>query len=85
MALQLTTISPSGEVVTDAVHRVSDVCVAFNKHVRFLLNSYATAEEVNPFEVHTLNAPYDATNEDLEQQAYAYVKSLSNFAEATEI
>ena len=85
MALQLTVTAPDGTEMTDAIHRVEDVCVAFNKSVRFLLKSYASSNAPDAFEVHTLNAPYDAANSDLEQQAYTYAKSLSNFSNAAEV
>ena len=85
MALQLTVTAPSGTEMIDAIHRVEDVCVVFNKHVRFLLKSYESSDASDAFEYHTLNAPYDATNSDIEQQAYTYAKSLSNFSDAVEV
>ena len=85
MALKLTVTSPEGIEMIDAVHVVEDVCVAVTGDVRFLLKSYASLEEDQAFEAHTFNAPHDAGNEDIEQQAYAYVKGLSNFENAVEI
>lgn len=85
MALQLTVTAPDGTEMTDAIHRVEDVCVVSNRYVRFLLKSYASSDASDAFEYHTLNAPYDAANSDLEQQAYTYVKSLSNFSNSVEV
>ena len=85
MALQLTVTAPDGTEMTDAIHRVEDVCVAFNKNVRFLLKSYSSLDASDAFEMHTINASYDTSNNNLEQQAYTYVKSLSNFSNSIEV
>lgn len=79
MALKLTVKSPNGEVIKDAIHRVEDACIYSNKAVRFLLRSYENVDSTDSFECHTMSVEYDENNGSLENQAYLYVKSLSNF------
>lgn len=82
MALQLTVKTPQGFDAVDAYHRVEELCLPVKTKIRFLLKSYKTQNEKFAFEYNTLETNYDLNGKNPIAQAYEFVKSLSDFADA---
>jgi hypothetical protein len=84
MALQKTITTASGIVVQDAYHRVTNVCLEGKDKINFSLQSSIDAENVY-FNSQVFSCDYDLDGLNPIRQAYDYLKTLSKFADATDV
>lgn len=85
MALQSTIQSPHGITVKDAYHRVENVAIQEKTRIRFEVRSYQNKEPGFPwFNELILSCPYDLNGANPIAQAYAHIKTLPEFENATD-
>lgn len=85
MALQHNTTTDSGLNVQNAYSRVESILLLNKSKVKFTLSSYANKEEVIPFSNKTYMCDYDIESYNPIKQAYLYLKTLSEFSNATDV
>jgi hypothetical protein len=84
MALSMTTATVHGLTATDAYHRVEHVVIAGKSQIEFTVMSYASAENPMAFGAKTMRCGYDMDGENPVRQAYLHLKTLPEFAGATD-
>jgi len=84
MALQKTTATPYGLTATDAYHRVEGLSLISKIRIGFLVRSYANPNNA-AFSEMSCECDYDLDGDNPIAQAYAYVKTLPEFADATDV
>jgi hypothetical protein len=84
MALKLTTTTPQGFTATDAYHRVEHVSLQSKNSLVFILESYKGSGEPVSFASERKSCSYDLAGENPIKQAYLYLKSLPEFAGASD-
>lgn len=83
MALQKTITLPSGLEVVDAYHRVESVLLQSKGQLAFLVRSYF--DPTKPFVTDQgMTCPYEITGDNPMKQAYLYLKTLPEFADAVD-
>lgn len=85
MALQLTYTSQAGLTATNAYHRVEGVSIDGKTKIKFHVRSYADVENYPSFEDQALSCSYDIAGNNPIQQAYEHLKTLPEFAGATDV
>ncbi len=83
MALENTVTMENGIVVNNAYCRVENINLKKDK-IFFSVFKYVTTDK-KPFEDQRMSAHYDLLGDNPFAQAYAYLKTLSEFAEATDV
>jgi hypothetical protein len=83
MALKKTTTSPHGFEATDAYHRVERVSVFGKDRISFHVRSYKDAD-ASFFSEQTFSAAYDLNGDNPIKQAYKHLKTLPEFAGASD-
>ena len=83
MALNKTTTSIYGHEIINAYHRVENINVIKKQFISFNVNSYKDILFA-PFNHENYSCAYDITGENPIKQAYEYLKTLSEFANATD-
>lgn len=83
MALKKTTISSHGFEAVDAYHRVEDVSLSGKDGIYFHVRSYKEVD-LPFFHEQIFSAPYDLNGENPIKQAYKHIKTLPEFAGATD-
>lgn len=84
MALQKTTTNASGLTATDAYHRVENVTLASKTEITFSVRSYASTDR--PFFAEEFySCAYNLSGSNPIEQAYVYLKTLSEFSGATDV
>ena len=84
MALGKTIDTDYGVTVTNAYHRVENVALATKELITFSVRAYA---DVNASAISDkrYECPYDITDGNPIEQAYAYLKTLTEYSGATDI
>ena len=85
MALQKTMPTPQGFTATDAYHRVEGVSIKSKTEISFRVRSYKDAVETVSFADHGYECSYDLSGANPIQQAYVYLKTLSEYSSATDV
>jgi hypothetical protein len=85
MALQKTMPTPQGFTATDAYHRVESVVLNSKTKISFRLRSYKGSSESVAFADHGYDCAYDMSGNNPIAQAYEYVKTISDFQDATDL
>jgi len=84
MALQKTATNASGLTATDAYHRVENVSLASKTEITFSVRSYVSTDM--PFFAEDFySCAYDLSGSNPIQQAYEHLKTLPEFAGATDV
>ena len=83
MAIKLSKTTTSGLVASDAYHRVENLSLANKAHMTFALRSYA-AQDKPAFEESFFSCAYNIAGDNPIKQAYAHLKTLPEFAGATD-
>jgi hypothetical protein len=82
MALEKTVTTAQGFSANNAYHRVEEVLLQGKQNIKFVVRSYLTKE--NPcFNSKTYFCSYDLDDENPIKQAYRHLKTLDEFADAT--
>lgn len=84
MALKLTATTPQGFTATDAYHRVGHLSLQGKNSIVFMLESYKGSEESISFASERKSCSYDIAGENPIKQAYLYLKTLPEFAGASD-
>jgi hypothetical protein len=84
MALKKTVITHHGFEAKDAYHRVEGVCLDSKIKISFQVNSYKSQESGVAFSNAALACDYDIEGANPIAQAYAHLKTLPEFAGATD-
>jgi hypothetical protein len=83
MALEKTVTTTQGFRANNAYHRVEEVLLQGKQRIKFVVRSYLTKE--NPsFNSQTYFCSYDLDGENPIKQAYKHLKTLEEFAGATD-
>ena len=85
MALQKTMLTPQGFTATDAYHRVEGVLLKSKTEISFRVRSYKDAVETVSFSDYEYSCAYDMAGENPIKQAYEHLKTLPEFADATDV
>ena len=85
MALQKTVTTTHGLSASNAYHRVENVSLQGKNVIKFDLCSYASSSSESPFDVSDYGCSYDIDGSNPIQQAYEYLKTLSEFSGATDV
>lgn len=83
MALSKTTTTQHGFEAINAYHRVESVSISGKDRIGFWLKSYKNLENT-AFAEKPMVAPYNLTGENPIKQAYMHLKTLPEFAGATD-
>lgn len=83
MALSKTTTSRWGLDAVDAYHRVERVMLVSKASMTFRVRSYANVD-LPPFADAGFACEYDLAGENPVRQAYLYLRTLPQFADATD-
>ena len=83
MAIKLSIKTNSGIDVPDAYHRVSSVQISNKQNMSFVVTSHKTATNTH-FQESAFGCAYDLDGKNPIAQAYAYLKTLPVYAEATD-
>ena len=83
MALNKTKISSQGFEVVNAYHRVEGLCLVTNQSMNFYVRTYKDVA-FSSFADNSHFCAYDITGENPIKQAYEYLKTLPEFANATD-
>jgi hypothetical protein len=83
MALKKTVTTQHGFVATDAYHRVENVTVVNKDQINFHARSYVSADKPF-FDESVYSTVYDIAGENPIKQAYEHLKTLPEFAGATD-
>ena len=84
MALQLTVTTPHGFEATGAYHRVEKITLTSKNSIEFEFRSYKNAELNAAFTSKVFFCDYKFNGENPFKQAYLYLKTLSEFADAVD-
>ena len=82
MALSKTIQTESGITVENAYHRVREVKIQGTNYLHFKVKSFADKSQGRPFSESEHGCDYDLEGNNPLAQAYTYVKTLSEFANA---
>jgi hypothetical protein len=83
MALNKTTTSSQGFEAVNAYHRVEGLCLVTNQKISFRVRAYKDVA-FPMFADNGYSCAYDITGENPIKQAYEYLKTLPEFANATD-
>ena len=83
MALNKTTTSSQGFEAVNAYHRVEGLCLVTNQSMTFRVRTYKDVA-FPAFADNGYSCAYDITGENPIKQAYEYLKTLPEFANATD-
>ena len=83
MALNKTTTSSQGFEAVNAYHRVEGLCLVTNQTISFCVRTYKDVA-FPAFADNGYSCSYDITGENPIKQAYEYLKTLPEFANATD-
>lgn len=81
MALSKTTVTVHGFEAVDAYHRIESLTHTGKHQINFTLRSYKTTEYPF-FKEEWYSCDYDINGENPLKQAYAYLKTLPEYADA---
>ena len=84
MALKKTVITPQGFQAQDAYHRVENLTLLAKDTMSFTVRTYKQATGVPAFSEFHYTAQYDIENDNPIAQAYKHLKTLPEFAGATD-
>lgn len=84
MALKLTQTTNFGITVTDAYLRVENVIINSKIQIAFHLGSYVNPNNLPSFTSRSFVCSYDIFGDNPIKQAYLYVKSLPEYADAVD-
>ena len=84
MALQMTMTTPQGFEAVDAYHRVENVSLISKSKIQFSIVSYKDDVTDTSFASDSKSADYDLDGDNPIKQAYVYLKTLPEFADATD-
>jgi hypothetical protein len=82
MALQKTVNTPHGFQALNAYHRAESVSIIGKTRINFFVRSYKDSAESNEFASEMHSCVYDLNGENPLAQAYAHLKTLSEFSTA---
>jgi len=85
MALQNTVTTQQGFTATDAYHRVEQISLPSNTAMQFTVNSYKDSNESVSFGVDMYSCEYNLEGDNPVTQAYLHLKTLPEFADATDV
>lgn len=84
MALKKTTITAQGFTAEDAYFRVEEVKIAGKNKISFSIRGYKDDSGLPAFEDRPLTCDYDIESKNPIAQAYEHVKTLPEFAGASD-
>lgn len=84
MALQKTVTTPQGFTATNAYHRVEAIRITGKTAMQFNVYSHIDGKTVSFFAEYLFDCAYDVSGENPLKQAYLYLKTLPEFAGATD-
>ena len=84
MALLMTTTTVHGLLAPDAYHRAENVRIASVSQLEFTVMSYASSGHAMAFAAKTMQCPYVLDGDNPIRQAYMHLKTLPEFAGATD-
>lgn len=84
MALQKTVTTDHGLNAKNAYHRVESVQIVGKTKIAYFCRSYASPENI-PFAESWYESAYDIDGTNPIAQAYEYLKTLSEFADAEDV
>lgn len=84
MALKKTVVTPHGFEALDAYHRVENVSIEDKVTLAFNVTSYKEAQGFSKFLQMKHECSYDIQGDNPIRQAYRYLKTLPQFADATD-
>lgn len=84
MALQMTKTTRYGFVAENAYHRVEQLTITNKNSLQFIVKSYKDASVKPSFNDSSYDAEYDIEGDNPICQAYKYLKTLPDFANATD-
>ncbi len=84
MALQKTIQSNFGLEIQNAYHRVGRIQIVNKTEMTFSVSAFIDDKANLPVEATSHTCPYDLTGENALSQAYIYLKTLPEFAGATD-
>lgn len=84
MAFRKKVITSQGFEASDAYHRVEGVRLVGKTEIKFQLRAYKNKEVSHHFSDDEFSAPYSLLGENPIAQAYAHLKTLSEFAGAVD-
>jgi hypothetical protein len=84
MALSKTVHTPQGFEATNAYHKIENVCLVEKTNMQFALKAYKNNKENVAFLDVPYKCEYSLTGENPIKQAYEYLKTLPDFAGATD-
>ena len=85
MALQNTVITQQGFTATDAYHRIEQISLSSKTTLQFMVNSYKDSNESVSFDVDMYSCAYDINGVNPIKQAYLHLKTLPEFAGASDV
>ena len=84
MAIKLTVTTPQGFEASDAYHRVENVALKSKTELVFMVVSYKTKEHSASFNQQPHRCAYALESSNPINQAYLHLKTLPEFAGATD-
>jgi hypothetical protein len=84
MALKKTVQTPHGFNAQNAYHRVEGLHIKNNTTIAYQVRSYMDNSGVPAFADYSYESAYDMNGLNPINQAYIYLKTLQNFADATD-
>jgi hypothetical protein len=84
MALQKTVVAPQGFTATNAYHRVEAIRITGKTAMQFNVYSHVDRQTLPFFAEGLFDCPYDVTGANPIAQAYEHLKTLPEFAGATD-
>jgi hypothetical protein len=84
MALKKTIQSNFGIEISNAYHRIGRIQIVNKSEMTFVVNAFVNSETTIPVEVNSYSCAYDLAGGNALAQAYAYLKTLPDFAGSTD-
>jgi hypothetical protein len=84
MALTKTVTTNQGFKAIDAYHRVEGIRIISKNKIEFQLRSYKDDANFPHFEYKSFDCEYNLLGDNPIKQAYSYLKTLPEFADATD-
>lgn len=84
MAIQKTVTAPQGFIATNAYHRVEAIRITGKTEMQFNVYSHVNGQTLPFFAEYLFDCAYDMNGANPIAQAYIYLKTLPEFAGATD-
>lgn len=84
MALEKTVSTPHGFLSENSYHRVENIKIRNKNLMAFHVKIYKSKDDSTPFDLIAFECNYDLSGENPIRQAYKHLKTLPEFAGATD-